>query len=337
MASVRNCTERSVRNLTVEGINPRHVGPLMRQDHADHAGKRRILVRPTPLVSNLPTVEASGVSHGSVWDERRSKEGVHMGAARFRLTVALAGGLLAAVATANVAHANDLTIGAAWSLKPAFQEILPMFEKEYGATVKVVYGSSPVLRRQIEQGAPIDVFLPAGVEDVRKLQRKGMTLNGGVRVYALTSLVLVMPSESSAMSLRDLAPSRSTRLALGDPTQSSLGEATAKALTGLDPALGNRAALVHAAHGQAVVDLVRGGRADAGIVYRVDAINSAHVRIVDETPSGAPASVPFGQAVVWTCRESSRATAEDFFNFMISPRIQKLLLKHGFDPVAPNS
>ncbi|MFO0767856.1 MAG: hypothetical protein U0231_13950 [Nitrospiraceae bacterium] len=52
----------------------------------------------------------------------------------------------------------------------------------------------------------------------------------------------------------------------------------------------------------AVVDLVRGGRADAGIVFRVDAINSTHIRIVDEAPSGEVAPVPFGQAVVWTCR-----------------------------------
>ncbi|MFO0733981.1 MAG: hypothetical protein U0361_24070 [Nitrospiraceae bacterium] len=63
-----------------------------------------------------------------------------MGLARLSLMVALAGGLSAAVGTGDPAHANDLTIGAAWSMKPAFQEILPMFEKEYGATVKVVYG-----------------------------------------------------------------------------------------------------------------------------------------------------------------------------------------------------
>ncbi|MBX3237523.1 MAG: molybdate ABC transporter substrate-binding protein [Nitrospiraceae bacterium] len=255
-----------------------------------------------------------------------------MGLARLSLMVALAGGLSAAVGTGDPAHANDLTIGAAWSMKPAFQEILPMFEKEYGATVKVVYGPSPVLRRQIEQGAPIDVFLPAGLEDVRQLQRKGMTLNGGVRVYALTSLVLVMASDVSAtaLSLRDHPSNRVTRLALGHPTQSSLGEATAKALAGLD----NRTSLVHAPHGHAVVDLVRGGRADAGIVFRVDAINSTHIRIVDEAPSGEVAPVPFGQAVVWTCRESSRTTAEDFFNFMISPRIQLLLVKYGFDPAS---
>ena len=71
-----------------------------------------------------------------------------------------------------------------------------------------------------------------------------------------------------------------------------------------------------------------------GIVYRVDAINhSGQVRIIDETPAGTYTRVQFGQAVVWTCRDAARQVAEDFFDFIVSARIQKLLLKYGFDPV----
>ena len=82
------------------------------------------------------------------------------------------------------------------------------------------------------------------------------------------------------------------------------------------------------------MNLVHTGRADVGIVYRVDAIhNSGQVRIIDETPAGTYTRVQFGQAVVWTCRDSARQVAEDFFDFIASARIQKLLLKYGFDPV----
>jgi molybdate transport system substrate-binding protein len=72
------------------------------------------------------------------------------------------------------------------------------------------------------------------------------------------------------------------------------------------------------------------------IIYRVDAINSGQVRIIDEAPAGRQTPVQFGKAVVWTCRNSSLNAAEEFFAFITSPRVQKLLLTYGFDSVASN-
>jgi molybdate transport system substrate-binding protein len=68
-----------------------------------------------------------------------------------------------------------------------------------------------------------------------------------------------------------------------------------------------------------------------GIIYRVDAINNAQVRIIDEAPAGTYLPVRLGEAVVWTCRKESLNVAERFSDFMMSPRIQKLLLKYGFE------
>ena len=114
------------------------------------------------------------------------------------LAVAAAWAFTLSIGTTQQVLATDLTIGAAYSLRPAFHEILPMFEREYGATVEVQYGPSQSLRQQIERGAPIDVFLPAAANEVEKLDRKGLTLNGGPKIYAQTSLVLVMSSTSRA-------------------------------------------------------------------------------------------------------------------------------------------
>jgi molybdate transport system substrate-binding protein len=232
--------------------------------------------------------------------------------------------------------APGLTIGASHSLKGAFNEIVPMFEKEQGVTIRVVYGPSQTLRRQIEKGAQIDVFLSAA-DEIEKLQKKGLTLNGGLRTYAQTSLVLVMSATSRTMpvSFHDAMESRSTRIAVADPKTSALGEITSLVLKKFDPTYRDHFRLLQAQHNAELVELVHGGQADVGIVYRVDAIHdSRHVRIIDETPGGAYAPVQFGQAVVWTCRDAARAIAEEFFDFMVSPRIQKLLLKYGFDPVS---
>jgi len=254
---------------------------------------------------------------------------------KFGMAMVVIGGLTCLVAIEAHAQAETLTVAAAHSLKGPFQEILPMFEKEYGVTVKAVYGPSQTLRRQIEQGAPIDVFLPEAVEEVEALQKKNMTINGGPRIFAQTSLVLVMATASpiTSVSFHDGLPDRATRVALVDPKTSALGSITAKALTGLDPGYTSRSRILRAEHSDDVVNLVRGGKADVGIVYRVDAINNGHVRIIDEAPAGTPTVVQFGEAVVWTCRDASRGAAESFFDFILSPRIQKLLLKYGFDSV----
>jgi molybdate transport system substrate-binding protein len=213
-----------------------------------------------------------------------------------------------------------------------------MFEREYGASVNVVYSPSKTLSRQIEQGAPIDVFLAAGLDEVERLDKKGLTLNGGPRIYAQTSLVLVMSTDSPAtlVSFHDAFPNQTTRIALGDPRTSSLGDVTARVLTKLNPTYRSRSHVLLAPHSEDIINLIHAGKADVGLVYRVDAINGGQVRISDETPIGTYVPVQFGQAVVWTCRETARGVAKEFSDFLMSPRIQKLLLNYGFDPVSRN-
>lgn len=261
-----------------------------------------------------------------------------MGFGLRRIVMSLVLGLGGIIATGHIVQAEELTVATSPSLRAAFREIVPMFEREYGATLRVEYGPSQTQRRHIEKGAPIDVFLPAAIEEAQKLHEKGLTLNGEPRVYAQTSLVLIMSATSRAMvtSFHDVAPHRGMRIVLGDPQTSALGEVTARTLRKYDPAYKSRFQLHYAQHGENIVDLVQNGQAELGIVYRTDAISNGQVRIVDEAPAGATTRVRFGEAIVWTCRQSHLGIAKEFVDFMASPRIQKLLLKYGFDPVPMN-
>lgn len=249
------------------------------------------------------------------------------------ITLAVCG--LGNVGPGAAAQSEPLSLAAAPSLKAPFEEILPLFEQEYGMTVRVQYGPSHSLRRQIEQGASIDVFLPESSQEVETLHQKGLTLLGGPREYAQSSLVLVMSSASAAtaISFGDASAHGALRVALVDPKASSLGVIAVRALKKIDPLLQHRPRLLPAHHTDDVVRLVGTGQADVGVVYRVDAINSGQVRIIDEAPAGRAIPIVFAQSVVSTCRQSSVQAAEAFMNFMMSPRIQKLLLKYGFDAI----
>ena len=251
---------------------------------------------------------------------------------KFKVTIAAIIGLAAIVGTWEPGQAEPLTVGAPPSLRPALSDILPLFERETGAMVHIVYTPSKTLLRQVEKGASIDVFLSAGIEEVEYLYKKGLTLNRP-RIYAQTSLVLVMSADSptTLVSLRDALPNRTTRIALGNPETSYLGDVTARVLSKIYPAYKNRSNILYASDGEEIMNLIRTGKDDVGLVYRVNAINSGHVRISDETPFGTYAPIQFGQAVVSTCRPSLRSVAEQFSDFVMTPRIQRLLVKYGFD------
>jgi molybdate transport system substrate-binding protein len=230
-------------------------------------------------------------------------------------------------------QAEPLTVGAPPSLRAALSDILPLFVQEYGAEVHIDYTPSKTLLREIEKGAPIDVFLSAGAEEVEHLHKKGLTLNGRPRIYAQTSLVLVMSADSPAtmVSFHDALQNRTTRIALGDPETSYLGDVTARALTKLYPAYKSHSHILYASHTEDIVNLIRTGKADVGLVYRANVINSRYVRISDEDPLGTDMPIQFGQAVVSTCRASLRSVAEKFSDFLMTPRVQKLLVKYGFE------
>jgi molybdate transport system substrate-binding protein len=230
--------------------------------------------------------------------------------------------------------AEPLTIGAPPSLRSAFEEIVPMFEQEYGAAVKVFYTPSKTLLQQIEKSARIDVFVSAGIEEVDYLYKKRLTINGRPRAFAETSLVLVMSAHSTAplKSLRDALDDSATRIALANPETSYLGEVTARRLAKLYPTYKSRAHIFYASHSEEILNLIRTRKADLGLVYRANMLSSGDVRISDDVPIGSDVLIPFAEAVVSTCDPSLRSLAAQFSEFLMSPRVQLLLMKYGFDP-----
>jgi molybdate transport system substrate-binding protein len=230
---------------------------------------------------------------------------------------------------------ETVTIAAANSLREAFRQILPLFEAHNkDINVRVIYGPSQTLSKQIEEGAPVDVFLPSQVEEIDQLEKKGLVIRGTRRVYAGTSLVLITGTELTApiASIQDLRTTLIRYIAIGDPKTSSVGKVAAQYLkySKLDSQL--KSQVVYGEHSRAVLDLVAKGEADLGIVYRTDAVASRKIRILDDAPEDSHQPVHYGVAAVWTAKNISGAG--DFINFLGTPKVQALLQNHGFDRIA---
>lgn len=236
------------------------------------------------------------------------------------------------------AQSETLTIAGANSLKDALRKILPLFEAQHREiTVRVIYGPSQTLRSQIEQGAPVDIFLPSLFEEIDQLEAKGLIIQGTKRAFAATSLVLItgtiLPAPIGSIQELHTIPVR--RIAVGDPKTSSLGKVAAQFLkySQLEPTL--KSQYIFGEHSRAVLDLVARGEAEVGVVYRTDAVSNAGVRILDTAPAESHTPVRYGVAAAWTSRNLS--AAGDFIEFLLSPQIQTLLQEAGFDRVSPDA
>lgn len=230
------------------------------------------------------------------------------------------------------AQPEILTIAAANSVKDALRKVLPIFESQHKeVAVRVIYGPSQTLRKQIEEGAPIDVFLPSLFEEIDQLEKKGLVIQGTKRVYAGTSLVLITGTTLPApiASIQDLHTIPVRRIAIGDPKTSSIGKVAIQFLkySKLEPKL--KSQFILGEHSRAVLDLVAKGEAELGVVYRTDAVADEHVRILDTAPADSHTPVRYGVAAVWTAKNISGAG--DFIEFLLSSPIQAQLKQYGFD------
>ena len=236
--------------------------------------------------------------------------------------------------TAPPVHAQPepLTIAAASSLRDAFRKVLPLFEVQHpGISVRVLYGPSQTLRKQIQEGAPVDVFLPSLFEEIDQLEQKGLVIQGTKRVYASTSLVLITGTTLPApiASIQDLRTIQVRRIAIGDPKTSSVGKVATQFLkySKLEPQM--KSQYVFGEHSRAVLDLVAKGEAELGIVYRTDAVADKHIRILDSAPADSHTPIRYGAAAVWTARNVSGAG--DFIEYLLSAPIQAQFKEYGFD------
>jgi molybdate transport system substrate-binding protein len=254
-----------------------------------------------------------------------------------RWLVLAMGPLLAGLPRAAVRGAPeggaDLLVFAAASLRDALDEADALYRRDSGARVTVAYAASGALARQIEAGAPADLFISADLGWMDYLEERRLIAAGTRRNLVGNGLVLVAPAD--AAQLVDIHPGFDLlgrlgggRLAMGQPRSVPAGRYAEEALTALGVWDVARRHAAYAESVRAALALVASGEAPLGIVYRSDAAAAPGVRIVATFPPGLHAPIVYPIAVTAGARDP--ATAAAYIAFLAGPVAQAAFAKQGF-------
>lgn len=222
------------------------------------------------------------------------------------------------LAAANVS--NTVTIFAAASLTSVVTEIADRFENHGLGGTRTVFGSSTTLARQIEHGAPADIYLSANPDWVTYLETRGRTVTGSRRAVAGNRLVVVVPRDSTVelTTIDQLSGLLADgRLAIADPEAVPAGRYAKEALTytGQWAQVAKRA--VRASDVRAALTWVARGEVASGIVYATDAKIEPLVRIAYRFP--AQTHSPIVYEAVSVADAPDPKVAARFLDFLNSP------------------
>ncbi len=228
---------------------------------------------------------------------------------------------------------EELVIFGAMSLTDALTEISQRFSTEQNVKVYCNFAGSSTLQRQIEKGAPADVFISASPKQMDALQRKGLIDEDTRRTILNNRLVLVAPV-NSPLSITDvglLTQDSIRRIAIGEPNSVPAGIYGKEALTHwgvwdavqpkLIPSADVRSTLVH----------VESGEVNVGIVYQTDASISKKVRIIYQFPDSSHSPIVYPAAVLRNT--GHQVLAQAFLDYLQTPDVAIIFEKHGFSVV----
>jgi len=237
--------------------------------------------------------------------------------------------LLLSITLSN-ARAGTVNVFAAASLTDSLKAIAAAYEKQSGDKVVFNFGASSFLARQIEEGAPADIFFSADEAKMDGLEKKGLIIKD-TRVSRLSnSLVIVVATDHGApiTSPKDLATDKLKRLALAEPRTVPAGIYAKEYLQSqkLWPAV--EARVVPTENVRAALAAVESGNAEAGIVYKTDASISKKVKVAYEVPGSDSPRISYPMAALRDAKDVK--SARRFLDYLNSPNARTVFEQFGF-------
>jgi molybdate transport system substrate-binding protein len=239
--------------------------------------------------------------------------------------------LLALSAAAAVTDKAPITVFAAASLTNALQDLGDGFTKETSIPVRFSFAASSALARQIENGAPADIFFSADLEWMDYLQSRNLIQRDTRRDVLGNRLVLIAPSDSPVKLKIEphfalAAALGKGRLATGDPDSVPVGRYAREALTTLGVWSGVEDHLVRADSVRSALAFVDRGEAQLGIVYETDALIDKRVRVVDVFPASSHLPIKYPAALT----TGAKGDAAKFLAYIRGPAGELAFKSYGF-------
>ena len=225
----------------------------------------------------------------------------------------------------------ELNISAAVSLKDALSEIQKNYQAKY-PHVKLLYnlGASGSLQKQIEQGAPADIFISAAPKQMDDLEAKNLVNKATRKNLVENKLVVVIPNESklNITKYEDLTQAAVQKIAIGETAVVPAGQYAEQVLKKLGIWDKIKDKVVFAKDVRTVLTYTETGNVEAGIVYKTDAASSTKVKVAAAAPEGSHQPIIYPVAVLSGTKQQK--AADEFVAYLFSAESKAIFEKNGF-------
>ena len=231
--------------------------------------------------------------------------------------------------TDSIATPTELYVSAAASLKAPLDEIIQSLKAEKGIIVNVNYGSSGTLQKQIEEGAPVDVFISAGKRQVDSLIEKGLGDKGSYKELLGNSLVLIVSNsyDKNIRGLEDLKD-KNIKLALGEVGTVPVGQYSKEYMENVNLWTTFEGKIVYAKDVKSVLSYVEAGDAQAGIVYHSDTFGLKNSYIAERISTELHKPIVYPLVKI----SASKNDASDIFiDYLTSDKARAIFEKYNFE------
>lgn len=225
----------------------------------------------------------------------------------------------------------NLTISAAASLRQVMEEIQTAYgQNKSNVRLNYNFGSSGSLQRQIEQGAPVDIFFSAATKQMDALQTKDRIVAETRKNLLSNQIVLIAPNDKNMIQeFADLTKADVKRIAIGEPKSVPAGEYSKQVLDYYQIWQRIEPKMIFGKDVRSVLAYIESGNVDAGLVYATDAKISDKVKVIGTAPSQSYQSILYPVAVIKDSKKMEESQA--FIQFLASSQAQKIFEKYGFE------
>lgn len=227
----------------------------------------------------------------------------------------------------------ELVVSAAASLTDSLQKLQQTYESKHpNVKLRFNFGASGTLQQQIEQGAPADLFVSAAAKNMKPLVDKGLIDAAKQTTLLRNELVLVVPKSAAAPAkeIADLAKANVTHVAVGEPESVPAGGYAKEALTNAKLWDAVQTKLIYGKDVRQVLTYVETGNADAGFVYKTDALTSKQ-SVIGQTVDPAlykPIEIQIG--IVKSTKRGKEA--QELLDYLQSKEAMDVFVSFGFTP-----